>query len=481
MDAVTAVIMEDAWDSSADELLNQIHQWEQHIRWAYGCQVALIAAFRNRTQSGIVAEWIDSVKASGEELAQVLALVSHEGTARVSAASSMMGTFSDTHDALLSGDIDYPKAALITSELEGHSPEVMLAVEEVVLPMARTCSKAQLRTKIAKALIEVDPRDADSRHRAARTRRRVCKPRPMSDGMASIWMVLPADDAIAIDTCLNAAARSKKASGDSRTLDQLRADAITSMAHHTLGMGAIGACGSAGEGEGAGVGVDVGATHGPAESRTFVWGRTLRTASVISVTVPFDHLLDQAGLADVDWPQIRPVFEAFDVRAELDDIHEVDGAPNPSLLIPATDGRACIAPELAGYGPIPPMIAGVLALDPDSVWRRLITDPATGSLLDVGRQRYKPPAHIARHVIARDGYCIAPRCRVKAIDCDLDHTVPFMDGPTSAANLAPLCRHHHLLKTFGGWTLVQEAPGRFRWTSPTGRSELITSVVGLGG
>jgi hypothetical protein len=35
-------------------------------------------------------------------------------------------------------------------------------------------------------------------------------------------------------------------------------------------------------------------------------------------------------------------------------------------------------------------------------------------------------------------------------------------------NLALLTRHHHRIKTFGGWQLTCESPGRYVWRSPHG-------------
>ena len=36
------------------------------------------------------------------------------------------------------------------------------------------------------------------------------------------------------------------------------------------------------------------------------------------------------------------------------------------------------------------------------------------------------------------------------------------------ANLAPLCRLHHLLKTFSGWTPTAKPDGSMHWHAPTG-------------
>ena len=44
-------------------------------------------------------------------------------------------------------------------------------------------------------------------------------------------------------------------------------------------------------------------------------------------------------------------------------------------------------------------------------------------------------------------------------------------GRTVAADLGPFCRSDHLFKhdPDTGWTVRQTRPGRFEWTSPTGR------------
>jgi len=127
--------------------------------------------------------------------------------------------------------------------------------------------------------------------------------------------------------------------------------------------------------------------------------------------------------------------------------------------------------DLAGYGPIPASLARELAsgLDGDATWRRLLTDPATGTLLDHGRRTYRPPAALARFVRARDKTCRFPGCRQPARRCDVDHTVAYPAGPTSENNLGTLCRHHHRLKHESRWAVEQGPGGELRWTSPTGR------------
>jgi len=43
-------------------------------------------------------------------------------------------------------------------------------------------------------------------------------------------------------------------------------------------------------------------------------------------------------------------------------------------------------------------------------------------------------------------------------------------GPTADDNLAPLCRHHHRLKTHGRWVYTRLDEATFLWRSPHGLS-----------
>ena len=109
----------------------------------------------------------------------------------------------------------------------------------------------------------------------------------------------------------------------------------------------------------------------------------------------------------------------------------------------------------------------------DGVWKRLVTDPLSGALLDYGRKTYRPPAALADFVRARDVHCRHPICRRRAIDSELDHAIAFAadGGETSEFNLYGACTyHHHLKHDANGWTVVQHRDGRVTWTTPTGHS-----------
>jgi hypothetical protein len=122
--------------------------------------------------------------------------------------------------------------------------------------------------------------------------------------------------------------------------------------------------------------------------------------------------------------------------------------------------------HLDGYGPIPVEIARQLA--GDARWRRLVTDPVTGHLLDYGRTTYRPPRKLTDFLIARDRECAMVGCQRPAVFGDGDHVVPYPRGATSSANMLMLCRRHHRLKTHGGWKLTRENDGTVTWISAAG-------------
>lgn len=80
---------------------------------------------------------------------------------------------------------------------------------------------------------------------------------------------------------------------------------------------------------------------------------------------------------------------------------------------------------------------------------------------------YAIPERIREQVVLRDSTCVFPWCSRSSRRCDLDHVVAFdIGGSTCSENLAPLCRRHHRLKTFGGWSYRVITPGRYLWRSP---------------
>jgi hypothetical protein len=164
---------------------------------------------------------------------------------------------------------------------------------------------------------------------------------------------------------------------------------------------------------------------------------------------------------------------------------EVDPPPTQlHVVVPADvlNGESDAPAWVPGVGPITSSEARALAVsNPESglqtVLRRLVADPGTGALVEVSEKRYRPSAALDRAVRSRDVTCRFPGCRRAAVGptagpgmaTDVDHTIPWPKGATSADNLAVLCRRHHRLKHSPGWSVVLQPNGTMTWTTPAGR------------
>jgi hypothetical protein len=174
--------------------------------------------------------------------------------------------------------------------------------------------------------------------------------------------------------------------------------------------------------------------------------------------------------ADMKRADALTAIAGFALASKSEDValHRRPITINVTIDLPTLLGLSENPGQLAGYGAIPASVARALASD--GKWRRFITDPQTGVLLDYGRQMYEPPQGLIDFLIARDRTCRFPGCRRSAALSDLDHAQSWEDGgTTSLDNLGALCRRHHQLKTHGGWQIESRSDGSCTWTSPLGK------------
>ena len=155
------------------------------------------------------------------------------------------------------------------------------------------------------------------------------------------------------------------------------------------------------------------------------------------------------------------------------------GQPPPAQVqlivsLPTLLGAEQGVGQIPGWGTISAQQARALALAAGSIWKRVVTDPATGRAIEVSARTYQVPAGMSEQVKTRDGTCRAPGCQIPAEHADLDHTEEWKPdgagGPTAQTNLAALHRGHHNLKTAGFWDSDQAADGTLTWTTATGRT-----------
>jgi len=413
-------------------LVGQLRAAETTIAAAQAEQLAIIAELHTRST-----DWIDVVPAGCPEISPIQVTAAEVSTAlrwstlvandRVALALTAAERAPRSLAALAAGRLTLGKLRGLLDRTLDLSPAHVRVVEDAVLERAAEQTSAQFTAGLRRAVLRCDP-DAAGR-RAERARRdRGVDVFPAEDGMAVLRAVLSAADALRCHQALTDTARTgaetDSAAGidDDRTLDARRADLLRD---RLLGTGTDSrpcetdepateaASSSAGHG-------------GPAAGRT---GRA-------------------AGRGRPSWPTAPT---------------QVHVTVPWTVLAGLSDDPA----ELTGYGPIDADTARTLAAR-DAVWRRILTDPATGTVGDVGTTSYHPPAALQEFIRTRDRTCRFPGCRRSARRADLDHTIPHPDGPSAKHNLAALCRPHHRLKTHTRWRVEQHDDGHLEWTSPTG-------------
>jgi hypothetical protein len=183
------------------------------------------------------------------------------------------------------------------------------------------------------------------------------------------------------------------------------------------------------------------------------------------------HAAANGDLRTMDQRRADALLDLLVGRAEPPQVQVQVVAPIDTLT-----GEGAEPGHIPGIGPITAAVARDLAsggCGSSVTWRRLLTDDLSGALLDAADRQYRPTPRLERAVRSRDVTCRFPGCRRPALGertgTDLDHTVAWPEGQTSAANLAALCRHHHRVKHSPGWSVVTRPDGVLEWTTPVGR------------
>ncbi|HSK07213.1 MAG TPA: DUF222 domain-containing protein, partial [Acidimicrobiia bacterium] len=129
-------------------------------------------------------------------------------------------------EALHRGVIDLPKTRVIIEQTSHLDELTARRVAGVALEKAALETTGQLRARIRRLVIAVDPDSARDRYQARLVDRRVVI-EASEDGTANLFgLDLPADDTNAAIRRINRLARSAKTADDPRTIDQIRADIL---------------------------------------------------------------------------------------------------------------------------------------------------------------------------------------------------------------------------------------------------------------
>ncbi|QKW10831.1 DUF222 domain-containing protein [Streptomyces sp. NA04227] len=410
---------------------------------------------------------------AAEEVACALRLANNTASDRLQTARQLDSKFPTTMNLLGRGEISYLQAKAVADVCETLDPQVAEQVEASVAPKMPFQPAGRTRAALRRAIHQVDPRGAEERHRRRKQEREtVCYPR--EDGMALFGAVLPAEQTARMEAAVDEHAA--QLAEDGRSLPQRRADALYDLVVHrgTTAARALQPIRALLNPQGSTPGSDpTSSAATPANSTAMALPTKLTASAATTATGDKSPALwtpDAAVEAVLNGPV--PTTDPVRRRSGRSRGMAVVQVTVPlDVLIGADDGPA----DLTGYGPITAEQARAIAFAPGTVWRRLITHPETGLLIKSDPTTYRPTAETARHVIARDGCCAFPSCRVPAYRCDLDHIEPFHHrspdhgGKTVPDNLQPLCRRHHRLKTHHGWKVTRDSrTGIATWTSPVG-------------
>jgi hypothetical protein len=361
---------------------------ERQIAWLTARQQQVLAALDGRALDWAGKESIDYTQ---EQVGAALRLSPGHAGDRLAVGRTLVDQLPATLAMLDLGEITYLHAKRLAEVVVPFDAKTTAKIEDRVLVRAADQSVGQFGASVRRAVMAADPRLAEQRREDAVAQRCVVII-PQPDGLAELSALLPAEGATLIKTVLDSLAAGKT-SGETRTMDQRRADCLVDVFARVLGDPSLPE------------------QHGQRPA--------------IQVTVAASTLL----------------------------------------------GRDEQPAELDGYGPITADTARRIAADQSGTWRRILTDPTTGQLLEYGRTTCRPPANLADHVIARDRTCVFPHCRRPAKHCEVDHGDPWCTGGhTNADALHPLCTRHHHARHNAGWTIQRTDDGSYLWTDPTGHT-----------
>jgi hypothetical protein len=371
-----------------------------------------------------------------EDVSSALRLSAGTAQMRIDVARTLVNHLPQTCSALATGEISPAHATVIAKETasairDGLSEFAVFSIEERAISYAEFHTPSQVAQQVRTAIAKFAPEAFEEVVERARDSRRVSCYNDI-DGMSTVVAILPAEDAQTVMKAIEAfIVRSDR-------MDSSSAGARTAM-KDSRSAGASSNDGATADGHGTDAGGDGAAVK---DSRS----------------------------ADMKRADALTAIAGFALASKLEDValHRRPITINVTIDLPTLLGLSENPGQLAGYGAIPASVARALASD--GKWRRFITDPQTGVLLDYGRQTYEPPQGLIDFLIARDKTCRFPGCRRSAALSDLDHAQSWEDGgTTSLDNLGALCRRHHQLKTHGGWKIESRADGSCTWTSPLGK------------
>jgi hypothetical protein len=383
--------------------------------------------------------------------------------------------------ALAAGIIDWARAVVFADELATLDDAAARRAARRVLPRAGGMTTAQLRRALRRERELADPDAARRRREQGRKDAAVHRWDEPSGNSALAGREMTPADAITADARLTAQARWLQARGATGTLDQLRCAVFAAVLNGRRITTLLPRGNSA-------------ANPAPAEAAHDRLAGAPATGSPDAVSGGNSS----GGMADPDaagitgsvhltmplsawlWLTDRPGEVAGSGTADAgtcrDLATQLAAHPATRWCLTLTDqGGTAVGHACARHGPSPPGTGTRTATGTGAIRWLASLRPDRLESGDCTHQRqvpgYRPPRSLRHLITIRQQTCGAPGCRRPAVNCDLDHAVPYdQGGRTCECNLHPACRRHHQAKQAPGWHLHQPQPGTLVWTLPSGRS-----------
>ena len=422
LSGLVAIDPNDLNQSGRIDFLNAL---ERQSAWLQAVMQRAIVAVAGNDSSAPENTWDGIDEVEREDVAAALRLSGSTAQMRIDVARTLVNHLPNTCSALAMGEISASHATVIAKETaaairNGISEFAIYQIEERALAHAEFHTPGQVANKVRTTIAQLAPSEFEEVvDRARETRRVSCYNE--ADGMATVVAILPAQDAQTVMKSIEAYI--------------LRMNEIDEKKRNSYASNF--------------------STHADSDAQVATDTWSLLSADNKRADA-LTAILSQALASNVD--EVRPHRRPVTVNVTID---------LPTLL-----GLAENPGQLSGYGAIPASVARELASD--ATWKRFITDPETGNLLDYGREKYEPPQALVDFLLARDRTCRFPGCRQPASRSDIDHAQSWESGgETKPENLGLLCRRHHRLKTHGRWALVSNSDGSCEWTSPAGKKYFV--------
>ena len=510
-----AAAQADAAAETAEVLLEVAVACERMIAYLHARQVRALAGLSATVAHGTDPHGVD-IDPSAPEIACALAWTPGAADTRVQLALDLLD-LPVVLQALQTARIDLAKARDIIDGSWGLDQQDRYGLCALAVAFAAGHTRGQLRAWLARNLDRIDPDVAAARRKTAQKTRRV-RLRPETDGMATLTATLTAAEAAACMEAIRARANNIDGGRDANQADTLvelltgiaAGDPIPVVVMITAdgvelpGYGPVSAD-LAAELLGAGITTTPDQhnqntdspyqqriTHdrhdptdpenpNPANHHTHTKPTADQNPDAVTEPAPVPEPAAVPDPAAVPEPAAAGQTGQPDTTSAQDRDHEPLAQDTPTGPDPATSNDPHPGPpdqpDTAGAAarPTPHLPTEAPAgLQPPATRRAScrIVNILNTATPPPAVDRYRPSPQIIRHVRARDRHCRFPGCQQPAVNCDLDHTIPYPNGPTTPANLHCLCRRHHRQKTHTAWTVTTLEGDILQWTSPLGRTYL---------